>query len=103
MNIYVNEDAILFNVANMHLWTCMIDNAKDGSRLARYYNSEGQYVCWLKVYNRSDTLMELKGRFANADINCNFNLEECTDNEILSIIEQRLMINLMDRIKTWII
>lgn len=103
MDVNINNEIVLYNVGNMHLWTCMLDTAKDGSLIAKYYNDEGHYVCWLRIYYRSDTLIELKGRYANADIHCNFNLEECSDVEMISIIEQRLMLNLADRIRTWII
>lgn len=103
MNVYVNEEIILFNIANMHLWTCRYKTCRDGSHLAKYYNSEKSYVCYIRIYELSESSILVKGRYCNADIECKFNCIECTEFEILSKIEQSLLINLTERIKKWTI
>lgn len=87
----------------MHLWECKSKVCKDGSYLAKYYNSEKHYVCWLRIYELSETVIQVKGRYCNADIDYKFDCTECTELEVLSTIEQLLLLNLVERFKTWII
>lgn len=102
MNYYINEDLLLHNIAIMHMWTCKSKTCKDGSYLAKYYNSEGGYVCWLRIYELSESEIRVTGRYCNFDIDHNFDCTECTELEILSTIEQLLLNNFVERCKLWI-
>lgn len=102
-NIYINEEILLFNVANMHLWTCKMKICRDGSYLAKYYNDNKSYTCWLRIYELSESEIEIKGRYCNSDIYQKCDCAECTELEILSTIEQLLLVNFAERVKKWII
>lgn len=102
MNIYVNEEIILFSIANMHLWTCKYKTCKDGSHLAKYYNSEKTYICYIRIYELSESSILVKGRYCNSDVYQKFDCAECTELEILSTIEQLLLTNYIERVKNWI-
>ena len=103
MNIHVNESIILYRVANMHLWTCKFKVCSDGSYLAKYYNSDKKYICWLRIYELSETHIEVKGRYCNRDVYHKFDCTECSELKILSVIEQLLLLNLVEKMKAWII
>ena len=103
MSIYINEEIILYNIANMHLWSCKCKTCKDGSYLAKYYNGNNTYICWLRIYELSESEIEVRGRYCNSDIYQKFDCTEVTELEILSTIEQLLLINFIERVKKWII
>lgn len=103
MNIYINEELILHNIANMHLWYCKCKVDNDGSYLAKYYNSNKSYICWLRICEISETTIHIKGRYCNSDIDKKFNYIECTELEIISTIEQLLLINFIEKAYKWII
>lgn len=102
-NIYVNEELILYNIANAHLWQCRCKICKDGSYLAKYYNDEKGYICWLRIYELNDTDIQIKGRYCMSDIDYKFACSECTELEIFSTIEQLLLLNFIERVRKWII
>ena len=102
-NIYVNEEIILYNIANSHMWSCKYKTCKDGSYLAKYYNDEKGYICWLRIYELNETEIQITGRYCMSDIDCKFDCTECTELEIFSTIEQYLLLRFIERVRKWII